>query len=148
MGEIFPELGQVLVPISNLFEEYMRLFDEPEKVIHSEAKAADNKIDHLKKIIEDAAKDMAKDPSKQANDQPSNEPPNNSAVFEGESSFVSHTTEQENPNPTKQENPTPTEGGILNLTRNTLRHLRGRMQIQMIKTINQNLKKRLMKKKQ
>ena len=29
--EIFPKLGQVSVPISNLFEEYMLLFDEPER---------------------------------------------------------------------------------------------------------------------
>ena len=58
MKEIFPKSGQVSVPLSNLFEEYMLLFDEPEKAIHSEVKADDNKIDHLKKIINEAANGM------------------------------------------------------------------------------------------
>ncbi|KAL7582691.1 uncharacterized protein LOC128128961 [Lactuca sativa] len=81
-----------------------------EKAIHSEAKAADNKIDHLKKIIEEAAKDMVKDPSKPTVDRTSINPPNNSSIFEGECSSVSHTTEQEIPTPTEEENPTPTNG--------------------------------------
>ena len=39
----------------------MDLFDELEKAIHSEATAADNKIDHLKKIVEDGAKQMGEE---------------------------------------------------------------------------------------
>ncbi|KAL7609650.1 hypothetical protein Lser_V15G12999 [Lactuca serriola] len=35
LGEIFPESGQVSVPISNLFEGYIQLFDEPEKAENS-----------------------------------------------------------------------------------------------------------------
>ena len=106
MGEIFQELGQVSVPISNLVEEYIRLFDETEKAIHSVVNAADNKIDHLKKIIDEVVKDMEKDPSKPTDDQPLIDPPNNSSVFQGEGSSVSNTTELS----TEGENPTPTEG--------------------------------------
>ena len=57
--EIFPKSGQASVPISNLCEQYMQLFDEPEKAIHSESKDVDNKVDNLKKIIDDATKKMA-----------------------------------------------------------------------------------------
>ena len=55
MEEIFPISDHVTVPISNLFEMYMLLFDELENAIHSESEAADNKVDHLKKVIDDAA---------------------------------------------------------------------------------------------
>ncbi|KAL7591015.1 hypothetical protein Lser_V15G34603 [Lactuca serriola] len=55
--EIFPKPCPSVIPISNLYEEFMLLFDEPEKAITSEAKAADNKVDELKKIIVDAVKD-------------------------------------------------------------------------------------------
>ena len=51
--EIFPVTGKVIAPTYNMFEEYMLLFDEPENAIHSEENAADNKIDNLKKIIND-----------------------------------------------------------------------------------------------
>ena len=40
----------------------MLLFDEPEKAISSESKAVDNKVDELKKIIDEAANDMHKEP--------------------------------------------------------------------------------------
>ncbi|XP_052622435.1 uncharacterized protein LOC128127785 [Lactuca sativa] len=56
MDEIFPQTGQVSVPISNLFELYMKLFDDPETAILFEAKAVDNKVDDLKKVIDEAAK--------------------------------------------------------------------------------------------
>ena len=42
MQEIFPQFGQVTVPISNLFVQYMLLFDEPKRAINSESKAKDN----------------------------------------------------------------------------------------------------------
>ena len=51
-----------MVPISYLFEEYMLLFDEPEKAVHSEAKATNINIDHLKNIIDEAPKDMESEP--------------------------------------------------------------------------------------
>ena len=41
--EIFPETGLVSTPISNLFEEYTRLFDEQEKAINSEENAVELK---------------------------------------------------------------------------------------------------------
>ncbi|XP_052626769.1 uncharacterized protein LOC128133398 [Lactuca sativa] len=63
MDEIFPQTGQVTIPISNLFEEYVKLFDEPESAILSETKAADNEVDNLKKIIDEAAKVMESKPS-------------------------------------------------------------------------------------
>ena len=37
MDEIFPQTGQVSIPISNLFEEYVKLFDELETAILSKA---------------------------------------------------------------------------------------------------------------
>ena len=64
MQEIFPKTSQVTVPISNLFEQYMFLFDEPEKAIDSESKAEDNKVDSLKQIIDDAAQKMDADQPK------------------------------------------------------------------------------------
>ncbi|KAL7607683.1 hypothetical protein Lser_V15G10022 [Lactuca serriola] len=56
MQEIFPKSSQVTALISNLFEQYMLLFDEPEKAIDSDSKAEDNKVDSLKQIIDDAHK--------------------------------------------------------------------------------------------
>ena len=58
IGEIFSQTGQVTATIANLFDQFVDLFDEPEKATLSEAKAADNKIDHLKQIFEEAAKQM------------------------------------------------------------------------------------------
>ncbi|XP_042757515.1 uncharacterized protein LOC122197456 [Lactuca sativa] len=86
LGENFPTSGQVSVPISNLFEEYIRLFDEPEKAAHSEAKVADNKIDYLQKIIDDAAKEMTSDIPKSAGNQSSTDSQINNSMFKGESS--------------------------------------------------------------
>ena len=40
----------------------MLLFDEPDKAITSEAKVANNIVDELKKIIDDAVKDMTQQP--------------------------------------------------------------------------------------
>ena len=56
--EIFPKPSPATIPISNVYEEIMLLFDELEKAITYEAKAVDNKVDELKKIIDDTAKDM------------------------------------------------------------------------------------------
>ena len=56
MDEIFPQTGQVSIHICNLFEEYVKLFDEPKTSILSEAKATDNDVDNLKKVIDEAAK--------------------------------------------------------------------------------------------
>ena len=135
LGEIFPESGQVSVPISNLFEEYMRLFDEPEKATNSEANAADNKIDNLKKVIDEAAKEMESKPSKSTGGPSSNDSPSNVSKLKGESSTTPKATEVSsegehpipsqpnkdpgegestapippNSSPIKGENPTPTE---------------------------------------
>ena len=46
------------IPMSSLYEEFMNLFDKPDKAITSESKAVDNKEDKLKKIIDDATEDM------------------------------------------------------------------------------------------
>ena len=79
LEEIFPISGQVTVPISNLFEQYMLLSDEPEKAIHSESEAADNKVDHLKKIINDVIKKMAVDQPQADEQSNSSEPPRDSS---------------------------------------------------------------------
>ena len=58
-----------MVPISTLHDEFMLLFEEPEKAISSEYKATENKEDELEKIIDDVMKDMENKPPS------SNEPP-------------------------------------------------------------------------
>ena len=78
IGEIFTQTGQVTASIANLFEQFVELFDEPEKATLSEAKAADNKVDHLKQIVEDAAKRMGE------GEHVPNEPPKHGASVEGE----------------------------------------------------------------
>ena len=83
LGEIFPESGQISVPISNLFEEYIRLFDEPGKAVHSEATEEDNKIDNLKKITDEAAKEIKNDPPKPTGGQSSTDSPNIGSFFKG-----------------------------------------------------------------
>ncbi|KAL7600488.1 uncharacterized protein LOC128134121 [Lactuca sativa] len=80
----------VLVPISNLFEEYIRLFDEPEKAIHSEATAADNKLDNLKKVVDEATKEMENEPPSTKSSTGS---PNKDSTFQGESTTTSKTAE-------------------------------------------------------
>ena len=60
--ETIPVTNPMTTPLSNLHEELMNLFDEPEKAISSESKAADNKKDDLKKIIDDAVKDLPNEP--------------------------------------------------------------------------------------
>ncbi|XP_052627750.1 uncharacterized protein LOC128134259 [Lactuca sativa] len=91
----------------------MDLFHEPEKAAHSEATVADNKIDHLKKIVEDAAKRMG------AEEPVQKEPPQSGTSVEGEnlsSSNEQHSHIQgENPifdapkNPSAPESPVATE---------------------------------------
>ena len=49
--DIFPKNGQVTISISNLFDQFMLLFDEPQKAIDSESTAKDNKVDHLKQVL-------------------------------------------------------------------------------------------------
>ncbi|XP_052620938.1 uncharacterized protein LOC128126841 [Lactuca sativa] len=73
----------------------MDLFDEPEKATHSEATKADNKIDHLKKIVEDAAKRMgAEEPVRK-------EPPQSGTSVAGEnlSSSNEHDSHIQGENP-------------------------------------------------
>ena len=71
----------------------MLLFDEPEKAISLEAKATDNKINSLKKIIDEAAKAIESEPTT-SNDHPTtNDPPKESSVFQGEGSSTLETTE-------------------------------------------------------
>ena len=82
IGEIFFQTGQVTVSIANFFDQFMDLFDEPEKAAHSEATAADNKIDHLKKIVEDAAKQMGEE------EPVRNEPPQSGTSVEGRINFL------------------------------------------------------------
>nr|KAJ0227036.1 hypothetical protein LSAT_V11C100049630 [Lactuca sativa] len=96
--DIFPEFGQVSVPISNLFEEYIRLFDEPEKAINSEATAADNKVDNLKKVIDEATKTMESEPPTPTSSTSSS---NKDSTFQGESSTTSKISEV----PVEGENP-------------------------------------------
>ncbi|XP_052627139.1 uncharacterized protein LOC128133664 [Lactuca sativa] len=85
--EIFPISGQVTIPISNLFEQYMLLFEEPETAIHSESKDVENKVDQLKKLIVDTTKKMA-DQQPQADKQSNScEPPRDSSYVQGEGSY-------------------------------------------------------------
>lgn len=78
VGEIFSQTGQVTASIANLFEKFVELFDEPEKATLSKASAADNKVDHMKELIEDVAKQMNEGGSS------SNDPPQHDASVEGE----------------------------------------------------------------
>ena len=52
----------------------MLLFDEPTKYISSESKAANNKEDELKKIVDDAAKDLIRKPQSPKESQPVSTP--------------------------------------------------------------------------
>ena len=61
--EILPKTNPTTIPIYSLYDEFMLLFDETEKVVTYEAKAAGNKVDELKKIIDEATKDMDNQPS-------------------------------------------------------------------------------------
>ena len=56
----------------------MLLFDDPEKAITSKEKAADNKVDELNKIIDEATKDMNHQPSS------TNIPQDTNTTFQGE----------------------------------------------------------------
>ena len=46
------------IPLMNLSEEFLNLFDEPEKAISLQSKAKDNKEDELKKIVDETAKNI------------------------------------------------------------------------------------------
>ncbi|XP_023759336.1 uncharacterized protein LOC111907759 [Lactuca sativa] len=84
MKEIFLQKGQVTVPISNLFEEYIMLFVEPEKATLSEAKAIDNKVDNLKEIINKVAQDMESEPQSSSELQDQSEPTQRCSTFQWE----------------------------------------------------------------
>ena len=94
LGDIFPESGQVSVLIANLFEEYMRLFDELEKAAISKAKNTDNKVENLQKLIDEAAKEMENEPptaksNPSLHGESSTTIETNKASFEGEDSVSS-----------------------------------------------------------
>ena len=78
LKEIFPKPSLATIPLSTLYDEFMLLFDEPENAISSESKAADNKVNELKKIIKDDANDMHKEPPS------ANDPHETKATFQGE----------------------------------------------------------------
>ena len=113
MEETFPQTSHVTAPISNLFEEYILLFDEPEKANLSKVKAADNKVDNLKKIINEDAKAMESEPQGPNEPQGPSKPPNDRTTFEGESSSTPKRPDfpfqGENPSPTKN-HASPIEG--------------------------------------
>ena len=88
MQEIFPKSSQVTMPISNLFEQYMLLFDEPEKAIDSESKAEDNRVDSLKQIIDDVAQKMAADQPKATERPDLSEPSGDHPSVQGEGSSL------------------------------------------------------------
>ena len=85
----------------------MELFDEPEKATFSEAGAADNKVDHMKQIVEEAARRMNEGGSN------SDEPPSNDASVEGEdqpsSTQPTSHVKGEPSSPTAPESTSPTE---------------------------------------
>lgn len=87
MEEIFHTTGQVSVPTSNLFEEFMMLFDEPENAILSEAKAADNKVDNLKFLIDEVAKYLESEPQVQSEPPVQRKPQSSSETIPKLSSF-------------------------------------------------------------
>ncbi|XP_023739188.1 uncharacterized protein LOC111887260 [Lactuca sativa] len=73
-----------LVLISNLFEECILLFDKPKSAINSESKAADNKIDNLKNVIDEAAKEMESEHQEPTRQPGPSEPPKESFIFHEE----------------------------------------------------------------
>ncbi|XP_052625758.1 pollen-specific leucine-rich repeat extensin-like protein 2 [Lactuca sativa] len=86
MQEIFPKNGQVTISISNLFEHYMLLFDEPQNVIDSESTAKDNKVDNQKQVIDDTGQKMADDQSKETERPEGSEPSCDRPNVQGEGS--------------------------------------------------------------
>nr|AGM34082.1 hypothetical protein [Lactuca sativa] len=120
LQEIFPKTSHVTAPISNLFEQYMLLSDEPEKAINSESKETDNKVNSLKQVIDDAAQKMADDQpkanklpgfSKPSGDCPSvqgesSSPPKDlGPSFQGENSMSQSSSSTENPNEGEHSDP-------------------------------------------
>ncbi|KAI3515898.1 hypothetical protein L1887_14803 [Cichorium endivia] len=60
--EIFPDTNKTTIPLMDLYEEFMNLFDEPENAKSVEAKARDNKGDELLKIIDSAVSESETTP--------------------------------------------------------------------------------------
>lgn len=88
MQEIFPKSSHVTMPISNLFEQYMLLFDEPEKAIDSESKSAYDKVNSIKQIIDDVAQKMAAEHPKATERPDSREPAGDCSSIQEESSSL------------------------------------------------------------
>ncbi|XP_052620068.1 uncharacterized protein LOC128126361 [Lactuca sativa] len=84
--DIFPQNGKVTISISNLFDQFMLLFDEPQKAIDSESIAKDNKVDNIKQVIDDAARKMADDQSKGTERADRSGPSSDHPTVEGEGS--------------------------------------------------------------
>ncbi|XP_052627222.1 uncharacterized protein LOC128133731 [Lactuca sativa] len=56
--EIFPSKNPMTIPLSNLYEKFLNLFDEPDKSTSSESKVKDNQGDELNKIVNEVAKNI------------------------------------------------------------------------------------------
>ncbi|XP_052627803.1 uncharacterized protein LOC128134287 [Lactuca sativa] len=120
MQKIFPKTSRVTTFISNLFEQYMLLFDEPQTTIDSKSTAKDKKVDNLKQIIDDAAQKMAADLPKVTKrphvSEPSSDRPNvqgegptlqhdQGSSFQGENSTSQSSSSTESPNEREDTNP-------------------------------------------
>ncbi|KAI3505861.1 hypothetical protein L1887_28170 [Cichorium endivia] len=82
--EIFPESNKTTIPLMNIYEEFMNLFDEPETAKSAEAKAKDNQGDELLKIIDSAVNE-----NENSQDDSSDVPiPNTAHIEEGNSDTV------------------------------------------------------------
>ncbi|XP_023742892.1 uncharacterized protein LOC111891036 [Lactuca sativa] len=88
--DIFPKNCQVTISISNLFDQFMLLFYEPQKAIDSESTSKDNKVDNLKQVIDDAARKMVDDQSKGTKSEDASEPSGDHPTVEGEGSSPHH----------------------------------------------------------
>ncbi|XP_052619864.1 uncharacterized protein LOC128126146 [Lactuca sativa] len=123
------------VEVNAELDQHMIQLSSVKKATNSEANAADNKIDNLKKVIDEAAKEMESKPSKSTGGPSSNDSPSNVSKLKGESSTTPKATEVSsegehpipsqpnkdpgegestapippNSSPIKGENPTPTE---------------------------------------
>lgn len=54
--EIFLSTNSMTIPLLNLYEEFLNLFDESEKSFSSESNVNANQEDALKKIVDEVAK--------------------------------------------------------------------------------------------
>ena len=100
--EIFPQANATTIPLSTLYNKFLNLFDEPEKAISSDSKAANNKIDELKKIIDDAAKKIEQEnPTPKDHESPSQSLDANATLQgEGSTSASSYNTHVQGENET------------------------------------------------